>query len=92
MESWPLTSDRTEAAVTYGCLSCRVSTALGEQKKEQEKVTVTISLLGGILPRNGGKTPGQREEIGFKAQVHVSLDELPQGRTLKLSKTPFPYL
>ena len=52
----------------------------------------TISLLGGILPRNGGKTPGQREEIGFKAQVHVSLDELPQGRTLKLSKTPFPYL
>lgn len=60
MESWPLTSDGIEAAVTYDCLPCRVSTALGEQEKEQEKITVTISLLGGILPKNEGKTPGQR--------------------------------
>lgn len=75
MESWSLTSEGIEAAVTYDCLPCRVSTALGEQEKEQEKITVTISLLGGILPKNEGKTPGQREEFGFKAQVHVSLDE-----------------
>lgn len=75
MESWPLTSDGIEAAMTYDCLPCRVSTALGEQKKEQEKLTVTISLLGGILPKNEGKTTSQREEFGFKAQVHVSLDE-----------------
>ena len=60
--------------MTCGCLPCKLSTALGNRKK-QEKVTVTVLFLGGISPGNGGGTPGRGQEMAFKAG-HLSSPRL----------------